>query len=137
MNQAAPLPLFPPMSKDDLKQVTRIVGERIALYKQPAFEFMFDFASGFNDLPERQKLAYYLQIDQQVGLVPFFTEPFALESGATDPEMGMPLPPVQFPSLMQLNPAQAAKMMLEAAHLFEKYGQRALQKAAEAVELQP
>ena len=119
-----PAPMLPPLDPQQVEASNTRVGLYLAKLGVTAFDEGFDVMSGFKSLPSAQRLAYYRGKEAQYGdLNTWLTSPNLVPTEQVDAQ-GMPQPPVQAPSLMELSSLTCAWMLDDAGKLFAAEGEK-------------
>ena len=113
-----PTPMLPPLEPEQVEASNTRVGLYLAKLGVTAFDEGLDVMSGFKSLPSAQRLAYYRGKEAQFGdLNTWLTSPNLVPTEQVG-EDGMPQPPIQAPSLMELSSLTCAWMLDDAGKLF-------------------
>ena len=121
-DSTTPPPFYPPLdTPEQVEFCDTVVALKWVELEQFTFDTVMPMVSGFLELPDEQRLAYYLAHEP---LMEFFMAPNTMQTSAVDPATGMPIQGIPAPSLHELNAVYTAKLMADSAKLYKRFGKK-------------
>jgi len=116
-------PFLPPLTPEQAEFGNRVVALKLVELGELGWKTMFPMVSGFDEQPDEARFAWFVTHEP---IIEYMSMPQMIPSSSIDEETGMPAPPVQSPSLMQLNSVKCAEMLADYSKLQKRFIKKAM-----------